>query len=546
MKTIYTDACVFTGTGEIAEAFMVEAGRFIAVGSNADLLAQANADDRIVSLAGRFVCAGFNDSHMHLLNFGNVMTQCNLADTSSLVDVQQRLRAYVEEKMQPEGAWVLGRGWNQDYFLPATGIPTRADLDQVTNAHPVCIVRCCGHCLVVNTYALELLGFDENTPCPEGGAMDRDASGRLTGVFRDAAMSLVFARLPAPDRRMLKDMLAAAATALNAVGVTSCQTDDFCAFENVPWTEVVTAYKELEAEGRLTVRVYEQCQFTTPAGLREFLNAGGNTGVGTEMFRFGPLKLLGDGSLGARTAFLSGSYADQPGEKGIAIFTQDQLNELIGMAHAAGMQCAVHAIGDGMLDRLLNAYGKAFAAHPRQDHRSGVVHVQLTRPDQLERMRQLQLHAYVQSIFLDYDSHIVRQRAGDALADSSYAFHSMKRMGLHVSNGTDCPVERPDPMRGVQCAVTRQPLDGSLPPYRPEEGMTVEEALLTYTAEGAHASFEETFKGCIAPGMAADFVVLSADPFSIAQQEIVSIRSLMTVLGGRVVYQAEGLSFQSI
>jgi predicted amidohydrolase YtcJ len=201
------------------------------------------------------------------------------------------------------------------------------------------------------------------------------------------------------------------------------------------------------------------------------------------------------------------------------------------------MHAAIHAIGDGILDMILNAYEHAFAQYDRP-HRSGIVHVQLTREDQLARMKQLGMHAYAQTIFLDYDSHIVRARVGDQLANTSYAFRTMKEMGITVSNGTDSPVENPNPMRGLQCAVTRQPLDGSLPPYRPEECMTVEEALQTYTAEGAYASFEEDFKGQIAPGMAADFVILDGDPFSVQPAEIKDIRVLETYLGGRCVYRA--------
>lgn len=539
MKTIYVDGRVFTGTGTMAEAFCVADGRFQAVGTTQEMRALVQPGDEIVPLAGRFVCAGFNDSHMHLLNFGNVMGMCDLAGTGSIAELQGRLRDFREKQGLSGDQWLSGRGWNQDYFLPEPVLPTRDDLDAVTTEQPVCIVRCCGHALTVNSRALELLGIDENTPCPEGGAIERDGSGRLTGVFLDAAMSLVYTRLPAPDRAQIKRMMKNAMAALNAVGVASCQTDDLCAFENVPWQEVVAAYRELEVEGAMTVRVYEQSQVQNVEALRGFLAEGWKTGVGSDMFRIGPLKLLGDGSLGARTAFLSEDYADAPGERGLPIYTQAQLDELIGVAHEHGMQCAVHSIGDGLLDRLLNAYEKAFAAHPREDHRSGIVHVQLTRDDQLERMKRLNLHAYVQTVFIDYDTWIVHERAGEKLAATSYAFHGMKDMGLHVSNGTDCPVELPDPMRGIQCAVTRQPLDGSLLPYRPEEAMSLEEALLSYTAEGAYASFEEGFKGRIAPGMAADFVVLTEDPFCVDAQELHRICTLLTVLGGRVVYAKE-------
>lgn len=538
MKTIYVGGKVFTGELPLQQAFIVEDGRFLHVGMDAEMLAQRQAEDAVVPLEGRFVCAGFNDSHMHLLNYGSVMEQCDLSRaTGSLRELQQALRDFAADL--PADAWLLGRGWNQDLFTPASGIPTRQDLDVVTTQRPICIVRCCGHCLVVNTKALEALGLDENTPVPEGGAADRDAQGRLTGVFRDTAMPLVQSRLPVPGKEELKRMIRNACRALNSVGITSCHSDDFCVFDNVSWQEVMTAFQEVKDAGELTVRVNEQSQFSDVDELRGFLDSGFTTGSGDEWFRIGPLKMLGDGSLGARTAYLSRSYADDPSEQGLAIFTEEQLAEMISLANRHGMSAAIHAIGDGILDRVLNAYAHAFAEYPRADHRSGVVHVQLTRPDQLQRMRGMHLHAYVQTIFIDYDSHIVHARAGEELAATSYAFRTLRQMGLHVSNGTDCPVEWPDPMRGVQCAVTRQPLDGSLPAYRPEEAFTVEEALQLYTWESAYASFEEHFKGRIAPGMAADFVILSQNPFEWPVQKLADIHALRTFVAGRCIFDGE-------
>ncbi len=539
MRTIYYGGKVFTGALPLQRAFIVEDGRFLSVGTDEELLAQRRKGDETVCLGGRFVCPGFNDSHMHLLNYGNTMEQCDLTRaTGSLTALQDALRDFAASHPGDPDSWLLGRGWNQDLFSPATGIPTRQDLDAVTSDRPVGIVRCCGHCLSVNTRALELLGLDENTPVPDGGAADKDEMGRLTGVFRDTAMPLVQSRLPAPTREDMKRMIRNACQALNSVGVTSCHSDDFCAFENTSWQEVMAAFLEVRDEGKLTVRVNEQSQFPGVNELKDFLSRGLTTGSGDESFRIGPLKLLGDGSLGARTAFLSESYADDPSEKGLAIFTQEQLNEMISLANEHDMDAAVHAIGDGILDRVLNAYEYAFSRHPRDNHRSGVVHVQLTRPDQLEKMRRLKLHGYVQTIFIDYDSHIVRDRAGEKLASTSYAFRTLREMGLHVSNGTDCPVEWPDPMRGVQCAVTRQPLGGSLPPYRPEEAFSVEEALQLYTWEGAHASYEEDSKGRIAAGMTADFVIMSGDPFETPVQELYRIHALSTYLAGNRVFAA--------
>ncbi len=537
MKTIYHGGQVFTGSLPLAQAFAVEDGRFLAAGTDAELLALRAEGDALVDLAGRFVCPGFNDSHMHLVNYGNLMNMCDLTGsaTVSLAAVQSALRAFAEAHAE---GWIIGRGWNQDYFSPATDIPTRHDLDAVCADRPICITRCCGHCLVVNTCALDMLGIDASTPVPEGGAIDQAVDGSLTGVFCDTAMVMIQTRLPKHDKAALKQMIRQACAGLNALGVTSCQSDDFCAFENVDWRDVLAAFQEVEAEGDLTVRVYEQSQFTTPKELQAFLDMGYTTGTGSELFKIGPLKLLGDGSLGARTAYLSGTYADAPGEKGLAIFTQEQFNELITLAHTHNMDAAIHAIGDGILDMILNAYEHAFAQYDRP-HRSGIVHVQLTREDQLARMKQLGMHAYVQTIFIDYDSHIVRARVGDQLANTSYAFRTMKEMGITVSNGTDSPVENPNPMRGLQCAVTRQPLDASIPPYRPEEAFTVEEALDIYTAGGAYASYEENFKGKIQPGMIADFVILDKSPFDVPAQEIHRIRNTATYLGGKCVYTAD-------
>ncbi len=536
MRTIYFGGKVFTGALPLQQAFLVEDGRFLQAGTDEEILSRQQPEDRLFPLLGRFVCPGFNDSHMHLLNLGSTMEQCDLVSASgSLTALQEALRSF--SQTHTGDGWIPGRGWNQDRFVPATGIPVRQDLDAVSTSRPICITRCCGHCLVVNTKALTLLGIDEHTPVPDGGAMDLDGSGKPTGVFRDAAMELVQCKLPVPRHEDLTRMIRQACRELNKAGITSCHSDDLCTFDGVTWQEVLAAFQEVRKAGDLTVRVNQQSQLQTLEELQTFLDSGLTTGSGDACFRIGPLKMLGDGSLGARTAFLSGEYADAPGEKGLALFTQAQFNEMISLANHHGMDAAVHAIGDGILDRVLDAYEYAFRQCPRPGHRSGVVHVQLTREDQLERMKQLSLHAYVQTVFLDYDSHIVQARAGTPLADTSYAFRTLKEMGLHVSNGTDCPVESPDPMRGIQCAVTRQPLDGSLPPYRPEEAFTLEEALQSYTAEGACASYEEHFKGTIAPNMAADFVILSENPFEVPARELSRIHALYTFLDGRCVFE---------
>ena len=220
----------------------------------------------------------------------------------------------------------------------------------------------------------------------------------------------------------------------------------------------------------------------------------------------------------------------------MCIRDREELDSLISFAHKNGMQAAIHTIGDACLDQVLHAYEKAMTEDPGKDLRHGIVHCQISRKDQLEKICRLGLHVYAQSIFLDYDIHIVKERVGEELASTSYSWKSLMEGGATVSNGTDCPVEMPNALAGIQCAVTRQNLDGTMPPYLPEQAFTVKEALDSYTKAGAYASFEETSKGQIAPGMAADFVVLGKNPFEVKPETIRDIPVCAAYLAGKKVY----------
>ena len=531
MKTVYYNGKIYTGQLPLCSAFIVEDDRFVFIGSDLDALAQNF--DICVDLQGKFVCAGFNDSHMHLLNYGQALMVAPLhLHTGSLEDMLSALKTTKPGR----GGWIVGRGWNQDYFADCRRMPNRWDLDRVSAEYPVCAIRACGHALSINSKALELLGITAETAQPEGGEIALE-NGAPNGIFFDNAMDLVLLNIPAPDREEIKKMIRSACAALNAYGITSCQSDDYCVFHNLPWQEVNEAFRELEASGELTVRVYEQANFTTLQSLQGFVESGNTTGTGSDFFRMGPLKMLGDGALGARTAFLSQPYADAPHIQGLSVFNQETFDSLIGYANHHGMQTAIHCIGDACLDMVLSSIEKTLKERPRADHRHGIVHCQITRPDQLRKLAELGLHIYAQSIFLDYDIHMMEDRVGQELAQSSYSWKTLKDTGCTVSNGSDCPVELPDVMAGIQCAVTRRDLMG-WGPYLQEQAFTVQEALDSFTKDAAYASFEEQIKGCIKPGMAADFVILGQNPFDIDPGKLKDIPVLQTVLAGRTVYQA--------
>ena len=531
MKTAYFGGIVYTGSLPLQQAFIVENGKFTAVGSDQEILAMEA--EQVIDLKGSFVCAGFNDSHMHLLNLGQALSVAPLHFyTQSLESMLLCL-----QQMQPgRGGWILGRGWNQDFFADVRRMPNRWDLDKVSQEFPVCAIRVCGHAMVINSKALEILGITKDTPQIPGGEIVME-DGVPTGILFDNAMDLVYAAVPAPGKEDIKAMLRAGCQALNSYGITSCQSDDYCVFQNTPWQVINEAYQEMEDAGELTVRVYEQANFTNLVSLSAFVEQGNVTGVGSDFFRIGPLKMLGDGALGARTAYLTKPYADDSTTRGLSVFTAEVFDEMIGYANEQGMQVAVHCIGDACLDLVLNSIEKSLAAHPRPDHRHGIVHCQITRPDQLQKIADLGLHVYAQSIFLDYDLHIVKDRVGEDLAISSYSWKTLMRKGAIVSNGSDCPVELPNVMGGIQCAVTRQDLKGSAP-YLPQEAFTVQEALDSFTIAGAKASFEEAIKGQIVPGMLADFVILGQNPFTTNPSKLKDSPILSTYLGGKLVYEA--------
>ena len=537
MKTAFFNARVYTGTLPLCGAFLVEDGLIRRTGSDGEILAALSPGDGRVDLHGGFVCAGFNDSHMHLLGFGSMLRMARLAEhTGSLTEMLACLRAQLNENRPREGQWLLGRGWNQDLFSDKRRMPDRHDLDAVSDSVPIMATRACGHCCVVNSAALALAGIGPDTPAPEGGAIGLE-NGLPDGRLYDNAMELVERVLPVPDRREIADMLRAACREVNRYGITSVQTDDYRSLPGVPWQTVDEVLRDLAEAGELTVRVYEQAQFTELGELLRFIQSGHTTGTGTDLYRIGPVKIVADGSLGSRTAHLTRPYADAPDTRGFSLYSEESLNALVDCAHSHGMQLAIHAIGDACLNRVLDSLERALEAHPRPDHRHGIVHCQITRPDQLERIRALGLHVYAQTVFLDYDNHIVEKRVGKALAASSYSWKTLMDLGVSVSNGSDCPVELPGVMTGIRCAVTRTSLDGT-GPFLPGQAFSVREALDSYTVRGAEASFEEAFKGRIAPGYLADFTVLSDDPFTADPTLLHRIRVTGTYLGGKRVCPA--------
>lgn len=538
---LWYNGTIYAGEGRFIEAFVTEGETIRAAGTLSDMEAfcrDAAGSCGNVSfirrdLEGRFVCAGFNDSHMHLLSLGRSLTNVNLAHhTGSLREMLSFLREFLLDHPVTEGDWLAGRGWNHEAFTDERRLPNRYDLDQVSTEIPIYLSRACGHIAVVNSRALALMGLTADTPQTADASFDLDENGEPTGILRENAIVYATRLIPSPSRAQIKEMLAAAGQLANGYGITSVQTDDLTSLDNIPYEEVLSCFHELQDEGRLHLRVNEQCLLPDMDALKHFLSEGYRTGTGSEWFRIGPLKLILDGSLGAHTAYMQQDYADLPGERGMALYTKEDLTAMTEYAHRNGMQIAIHAIGDGAVALALSGLRSAQEKYPRDDARHGIVHCQLTTAEQLNAFRELSLHAYIQSIFLDADAPIVNRRVSPDLAASSYQAASYLANGVYLSNGSDAPVELPDVLAGIQCAVTRMPLNGQTPPYLPQEALTVAQAIDSFTCLAAHASFEENIKGRIAPGMLADFVILEKSPFDTPVQELKDIAIAGVILGG--------------
>jgi len=530
MESIYKNGKIYTlNKKQCVEAMYIKDGYIKDIGTNEYIL-QTYPNSETNDLEGRCVIPGFNDSHLHFISPVNI----ELFDVRSIDDLVNMTLAQVPSELD-ENEWIIGRGWNHDYFDTNT-IPTRYDLDRISTTHPVCLIRACGHIAVINSKALALLNISkENIPSIDGGLFNVDENGEPNGLVTEFAVDYVKSHFNKPSIARIKEIILENGKRLLSEGITSIQTDDFMSVANVEFENILQAYQELNDENKLPLRIYEQCQLPEYETLKRFLDYGYRTGQGNDFFKIGPLKLLLDGALGARTAWMSKPYHDDASTTGIATYDMEVFTNLVNYAHQEGMQIAVHGIGDQAIKQIIDTYIKAQNNFTRADARHGIVHVQITEREDLVKMADHRILAYVQPIFLHYDQHIVEERVGKELASTSYNFKTLRDLNAPTSFGTDSPVEPTNPFNNLYCAITRKDLSGTQQHgWNESECFTLEEALDAYTTQSAYASFEEGKKGKLLPDMLADFIILSDDIFEIDTEQIKELSVLKTVVNGEV------------
>lgn len=538
MKQFYINGHVITMDKDNpkAEAFVVEEGLFAKVGLSKDVLVQKNEGDEIIDLQGATVVPGFNDSHLHLLNYAYGKTKIDLSQLKSTEEVIAATKNYIEKNRIPEGQWVVGTGWNE-YFYADKHILTRDDLDQISTMHPIVFTRNCVHTVVVNSLALEIIEITDKTPHPTGGIIKRDANGRATGLLNENARYLAYENLPDATEEEIKNMLDLAMQELASYGLTSLQTDDFETFPSKNYDRIIKAYKALIKESRMSARIYEQCLLPSPERLKKFFRKGYKTGHGDPLFKIGPLKLLVDGSVGPHTAFLSKEYSDDPGNFGVCQFSQQELDELVLQAQKHDTHVLCHGIGDAAMTRILNSYEKAFDLYKNLNARNGIVHIQISTFDILKRIRDLHVVAYAEPVCIDGDMHCVEDRVGKKRLKESYAYKTMLDFGLKCGYSSDCPVDPVNPIVSAYIATNRKDHTGwPEGGWYPEQKLTIEEVLEGFTMGSAHCSFEEDVKGSISKNKYADFVVLSENILETPTEKLLRVHVCKTYLGGKQTY----------
>ncbi len=532
-STIFVNGDIYTqAKPPRAQAIAVRDGRIVAVGSNEEILKLKHSETKVVDLGGHFVMPGFNDAHVHLASGGFEKMNVNLVGSQSLAEMQQRIARKVAKAAA--GEWIVGRGWDHTLW-PGQTLPTRQDLDTVTNGHPAIFVRVDGHIAVANTAALQAAGVTGKTQTPQGGKIDLDAKGELTGILREGAQELVFTKVPPPTQAQRREAAELALANAGRWGITSAQ-------DNSSWNDFLV-YEELERDGKLTLRISEWLNFNDPVS--ELTEHRAHHSLDDPLLHTTMLKGFMDGSLGSGTAALLAPYAHDPKNSGLPQYQQAPLNKMAIERVDAGFQLGFHAIGDRAVQMALDAFTMAGAgplaraaagATSPNDFRFRIEHDQVIAPDQFAQYKKRGVIASVQPSHLLTDMNWAEDRIGSERAKTSYPWKQFLDNGIPLAFGTDYPVEPINPFRGVYCAVTRKNEAGTKQ-YYPEQKLTIEQALAAYTTGSAYAEFAEKEKGTLAPGMLADFVVLDRDLTKVEPAEILKTEVLRTVVGGKTVFE---------
>ncbi len=512
------------------EAFAVRDGRIVFAGTAPDVQRLVGAGTRMIQLQGDTVLPGFVDCHVHLANLGRSLIDVNLVGTTSWDAVVARVDSAA--KMAAPGAWITGRGWDQNDW-PEREFPDHAALSAAIGDHPVYLRRVDGHAAIANAMALTQGGIGSDVADPSGGRILRRKDGTPTGVLVDAATELVTAHIPpsTPAERRLR--LERAFQHCVHAGLTGVHDAGMAAAD-------IDVVRAMLATGDLPLRLYAMWDATPDTDdhdvVQRAVRAGPEGFDPTMHFALCTVKLAVDGALGSRGAALLAPYADAPGESGLPQYTLETFLERARPLHAAGFQLATHCIGDAANRLVLDAYQQLAKETPRPNARHRIEHAQVLAPEDIRRVAALGVLPSMQPTHCTSDMPWAPDRLGPARIAGAYAWRSLRQTGVILPGGSDAPVESIEPLLGVYAAITRQDRHGFPPQgWAADQCLTRSEALRAFTSWAAVASFTEHDLGTLETGKRADFVVLDRDVLHVPAAEILATRVLLTVVGGQTV-----------
>jgi predicted amidohydrolase YtcJ len=509
-----------------AQALAAVGDTVTAVGDSTRIASAIGPKTRVLANGKAMVVPGFMDGHVHFLSGGFQLASVDLRDAGSPAEFIRRLQRYAAN-LKP-GEWILGGDWDHERWA-GSPLPDRSWIDSVTRRNPVFVSRLDGHMGLANSAALKLAGLTRASRDIPGGTIVRRPDGEPTGILKDEAQTPVYAAVPTPSSTQCDSALARALAWAASHGVTAV------ADVSVPWYEVA-ALKRAHANHSLTTRV---AVFVPLEFWRQLADTVRAQGVGDDWLRVAGVKGYVDGSLGSTTALFYEPYKDAPGTKGLMVTPEDSLRSRIGGADSAGLQVAVHAIGERANGLLLEIYDSVAKAHGPRDRRFRIEHAQHLRRQDIGRLARSGVIASMQPYHAIDDGRWAEKRIGPERIKTTYAFRSLLNARAHLAFGSDWTVAPLDPVLGIYAAVTRRTLDGKHPEgWVPQEKITVEEALRAYTAGNAYGVFAEKNRGRLAPGYKADLVLLDRDLTTIPPESIDRVTVRNTIVGGRVVFSS--------
>ncbi|MDJ0784875.1 MAG: amidohydrolase [Desulfosarcinaceae bacterium] len=514
-----------------ASAVAVAKGRILAVGTDDDVLNLSSENVKTIDLGGRLVVPGFIDTHIHFHEWALKRQGVKLDDLTCLEELVERLQDTARKR--PASQWIMGQGWNEsDWSAPQ--MPTRNLLDQAAPDNPVILWRCDLHLAAANSMALKLAGIQENTPDPPEGRIERDAGGRPTGILRELAINLVRDAVAMPDERQILQAYADATAALHRRGVTGIV--DVRLMKDNDGASALNAFQKMDMDGRLELRTW----VSLPGEhVGDIIDLGLRTGFGNDRLRIGHVKFFADGGMGARTAWMIEPFLDA--DCGMPLMDMAQLYENVRRAEAAGLSVMVHAVGDRANRELVDLFTHLEARRcrssrslPALPHR--IEHVQMIRPEDAQRLGDLNLALCVTPSNMVLDMHLIDTVVGEK-GRWTYAFRRLMDSGAAVMFSSDCPVCDPAPLPAIHAAVARQRADGTPEGgWHPRERVRVDEALAAYTATPAKVHRAHDL-GVIAEGCKADMAVLSENILSLPAARLCEVGIVMTIFDGRIVFR---------